>query len=138
MIQAVKVLNVTSILLFTVVLLLIYGYLPISVDVNIEGIDNLHKHRFFYYSLSAFIGVNIIVRLILNFGFKSVSENVFAWMTSLIFILNLYLTFIVGFMGVWNNSNSISASSYAYLNYLGPFFILIWVGGLIFLVVKKR
>lgn len=138
MIKAVKVLNITSTLLFTVALLLIYGYLPISVDLNIEGIGDLHKHRFFYYSLSAFVAVNIIVRLILNFGFKSVSENVFAWMTSLIFILNLYLTFLVGFVGVWNNSHSISASSYAYLNYLGPFFILIWVGGLIFLVVKKR
>ncbi|MEP5612072.1 MAG: hypothetical protein ABJP45_07465 [Cyclobacteriaceae bacterium] len=138
MIKAVKVLNVTSVLFFTVVLLLIYGYLPISVDVNIDGIGNLHKHRFFYYSLSAFLGINIILRLILNFGFKSASEKVFAWMTSLIFILNLYLTFIVGFVGVWNNSSSISASSYAYLNYLGPLFVLVWVGGLIFLVVKKQ
>lgn len=138
MIKAVKVLNITSTGLFTIILVLIYAYLPISVDLNIDGVGNIHKQRFFYYAASAFVVVNILLRVILNLGFKSASENLFAWLMSLIFIMNLYLTFIVGFVGVWNNSTHISPGNYSYLNYLGPFFIIIWVGGLIFLVVKKK
>ncbi len=138
MIKAVKILNLVSVFLFTVVLVLIYAYLPISVDLNIDGIENIHKHRFFYYSGAAFLIVNILVRVILNLGFKSISENVLAWMMSLIFIMNIYLTFIIGFVGVWNNSTHISPTNYAYLNFLGPFFIIVWVVGLIFLVVKRR
>ncbi len=138
MIKAVKFLNLISVFLFIIVLVLIYAYLPISVDLNIDGIENIHKHRFFYYSGAAFLITNILLRVILNLGFKSVSENVLAWMTSLIFIMNVYLTFLIGFVGVLNNSTHISPSNYAYLNFLGPFFILIWVGGLIFLVVKRR
>ena len=138
MIKAVKVLNISSTLFFMIVLVLIYGYLPISVDLNIDGIEDIHKHRFFYYSMSAFIITNILLRVIINLGFKAVSENVLAWMTSLIFILNMYITLIVGFVGVWNNSTHISPSNYSYLNFLGPFFLLIWVAGLIYLVVKNK
>ncbi|MEQ9403778.1 MAG: hypothetical protein RIM99_09350 [Cyclobacteriaceae bacterium] len=138
MIKAVKVLNVASTFMFVVILLLIYAYLPISVDLNIDGVENIHKHRFFYYSITAFIGINILLRIILNLGFKGTSENVLAWMTGLIFILNVYLTFLVGFVGVWNNATHISPSNYAYLNFLGPVFVFFWFGGLIFLVVKKK
>jgi hypothetical protein len=138
MVKAVKVLNFTSVLLFVLVLILIYAYLPISVDLNIDGISNIHKHRFFYYSLAGFVIMNMLVRVIINLGFKSLSENVLAWGTSLIFVLNFYLTLTIGFVGVWNNATHISPSNYAYLNFLGPVFLIIWVGGLIFLVVKKR
>lgn len=138
MIKAVKILNLTSVFLFTVVLIFIYAYLPISVDLNIEGIENIHKHRFFYYSIAIFLIINILVRVILNLSFKTVSENVLAWLTSFIFIMNVYITFLIGFVGVWNNSTHISPSNYSYLNFLGPIFIIIWVGGLIFLVVKRR
>ena len=59
-------------------------------------------------------------------------------MISLIFILNIYLTLLAGFIGVWNNSSHISPSNYSYLNFLGPGLLIIWLGGLIFLVVKKK
>lgn len=138
MLKAVKVLNIGSTLLFIVILLLIYAYLPISVDLNVEGVKDIHKQQFFYYAITAFIVVNILVRVILNLGFSKVSTNVLGWMNALIMIMNVYLTFMVGFVGVWNNSTHISPSSYAYLNFLGPLSIIIWVGGLIFLVVKKK
>ena len=138
MVKAVKVLNTVSTLLFITVLLLVYAYLPISVDLNVDGISNLHKHRFFYYAVGLYFGINLLIRIVLGVGLKGLSENLLAWCTSLIFIINVYLSFLIGFVGVWNNATHISPSNYSYLNFLGPIFIIIWVAGLIFLVVKKK
>ena len=137
MIKAAKVLNIVSVFLFTAILLLVYAYLPISVDLNVDGISNLHKHRFFYYALLTFTGINLVLRVILHYGFRSLNENLRAWTQSLIFIMNVYLTFLIGFLGVLNNSTHISPHNYSYLNFLGPVLLIIWVGGLIFLVFKK-
>ena len=138
MIKAVKFLNLTTTILFVIITFLVYAYLPINVDLNIEGLSSVHKHRFFYYSVSVFLAVNILLRLIINLGFSSANENLKAWLMSLIFILNLYLTLTIGFVGVWNNSSHISPANYSYLNFIGPVLIIFWVLGLIFFVVKER
>lgn len=138
MIKAVKVLNAGSTFLFVAILLLIYAYLPISVDLNVSRVSNIHKQHFFYYTVSAFLGMNVLLRIILRFGFPTIGQELLGWMTALIFILNVYLTFLVGFIGVWNNATHIGPSNYSYLNLLGPLLLLIWVGGLIFLVVKNK
>ncbi len=138
MVKAVKVLNLVSVFLFVAVLILVYAYLPISVDVNIDGVSNIHKQRLFYYFFITFLTINILLRIILNLGFRRTNENILAWLMSLIFVLNVYVSFLIGFVGVWNNSTHISPSNYAYLNFMGPVFLIIWVIGLIFLVVKLR
>lgn len=138
MIKAVKVLNLFSTILFAVVLLTIYAYLPISVDLNIDGVTAVHKQSFFYQALIAFISVNIILRLIFNFGFKKNGGLLSSWLSSLILIINVYLTLLIGFIGVWNNATHIAPSGYSYLNFIGPILLIIWIGGLIFLVIKKQ
>jgi len=135
--KAVRVLNRLSTVLFIAILLLVYAYLPIQVDLNLEEIGSVHKQRFFYYSLVAFVVINLLLRVILNMGFKNVNDLVGAWLMGLIFVLNFYLTLIIGFIGVLNNATHISPSNYAYLNFLGPIFIVIWLGGLIFLALRK-
>ncbi len=137
MIKAIKVLTIFSTLLFAVILLLVYAYLPISVDLNIEGISSVHKQTFFYQVLIAFVIVNIILRLIINVGFKSIQGLLKAWLSFLIFIVNFYFALLVGFVGVWNNATHISPESYGYLNFIGPILLIAWVLGLIFLVFKK-
>ncbi|MEM0939434.1 MAG: hypothetical protein AAGI25_06550 [Bacteroidota bacterium] len=137
MIKAFKVLTVFSTLLFAAILLLVYAYLPISVDLNIEGLASIHKQTLFYQVLVVFIAVNILLRLIINQGFKSWHGSTKAWLSLLIFIVNFYLTLLIGFVGVWNNSTHISPSSYNYLNFIGPVLLVVWLIGLIFLVFKK-
>lgn len=137
MIKAVKVLNVVSIFLFTVILLLVYAYLPIRVELNIDQVGTVHKQHFFYYALVTFVVINLLLRLVFDFGFRTVNENLKAWLKGLLFILNLNLAFLIGFIGVLNNSTHISPSSYAYLNYFGPFLIISWFVGLIFLALRK-
>jgi len=138
MTNAIKVLNRFSILLFSAIFLLVYAYLPISVDLEIDGIKQLHKQHFFYYFFGAFMVLNITLRVATNFGTKNLSEGLSAWARSIVFILNFYFTTIIGFIGVLNNSNHIDPGDYAYLTYLGPVLLFIWLIGLIFLVIKKK
>lgn len=138
MIKAIKVFNSISVLLFSVILLLVYAYLPIMVDLNIEGVKDVHKQTFFYYAFGSFVIVNLILRVGLTLGSRSLSENLGAWIRSILFIVNFYLASIVGFIGVLNNTGHINPSSYGYLNYLGPIFLVVWVSGLIFFIFKKK
>jgi hypothetical protein len=138
MIKAIKVLNSISILLFSVILLLVYAYLPIMVELNIEGVKDLHKQTLFYYMFGSFVVINVVLRIVLNSVTKKMGEDVGAWIRTIMFIINFYLTTMVGFIGVMNNTNHINPSSFAYLNYLGPVFLIIWVGGLIFFIFKKK
>lgn len=137
MIKAVRVLNSISILLFSVILLLVYAYLPIMVDINVEGMKDLHKQTFFYYMFGSFVVINIVLR-VAGGSRKNMSEDLNAWIRAIIFIINFYLTTLVGFIGVINNTNHINPSSYAYLNYLGPIFLVVWIFGVIFFYSKKK
>lgn len=137
MIKAIKVLNVFSILLFAAILLLVYAYLPISVDLNVKGISGIHKQTLFYQILGAFVVINVLLRLIINLGFRSLMPIRRAWVTGLIFIVNFYFVLLVGFVGVWNNSTHIAPEGYAYLNFIGPILLIVWVLGLIFLAFRK-
>lgn len=137
MIKVVKVLNLFSTLLFAAILLMVYAYLPINVDLNMQGMSDMHKQDFFYNALIIFLVFNILLRLIVKVGLKNLRPQLNSWSSALIFILNFYLTLIVGFIGVWNNATSISPGDYAYLNYMGPVLLIFWAVGLIFLVFKK-
>jgi hypothetical protein len=137
MIKAVKVLNRISTILFVIVLLTTYAYLPISVNINVEEIGDLHKQRFFYYVVVAFISVNLLIRVILHFGIKTLSENFQAWITSLICIFNMYLSFLIVYIGVWNNQGHINPSIFSTFTLFGPILMIIWIFGVIFLFVKK-
>lgn len=128
--KAVKVLNFFSSILFAMILLLVYAYLPISVDLNIDEIGNIHKHQFFYYSIVIFIVYNLLLRVIFHFGLKGAIDQLSSWFQLLIFCLNVYFTFLIGFVGVWNNATHVSPQGYAYLNYLGPILLASWFFGL--------
>ncbi|MBC6400781.1 MAG: hypothetical protein GDA51_02480 [Ekhidna sp.] len=137
MIKAVRVLNLFSTLLFAAVLLLVYAYLPISVNLNLEQLGNLHKQDFFYRSLIIFLALNILLRLVIFYGLKRLKASLLSWVSGLIFVTNFYCTLLIGFIGVWNNPTHISPAGYGYLNIMGPIFLIIWLAGLIFLVFKK-
>ncbi|MEQ6168647.1 MULTISPECIES: hypothetical protein [unclassified Ekhidna] len=138
MIKAIKVLNRISVLLFSAIFLLVYAYLPIAVDLGIEEVGQLHKQNFFYYFFGAFMIINILLRVTTNLGTKNLKEEISSWIRSIVFIVNFYLTTMVGFIGVLNNTNHINPESYAYLSYLGPTLLVIWVIGLIFLLLKNK
>ena len=138
MIKATKVLNSLSIIFFMAILLLVYAYLPIMVDLNVERLKDFHKQTFFYYTVGGFVVVNVILKLVTSLGAKYLPKEPQAWLNAIIFVINFNITLIVGFIGVWNNPAHIEPESFAYLNYMGPILIIIWVIGLIFLYFKKK
>lgn len=137
MIKAVKVLNIISLFFFAAVLLLVYAYLPVGVNMEVEGLNQIHKQSFFYYAIIIFVVINLLLRIIITFGLSKSSELFVAWFSAIIFCVNFYLTLILGFIGFLNNATHIDPSNYAYLNFMGPILLLIWLAGIIFLVIKK-
>lgn len=140
MLKVVNFLKLLSIVLFLAILLLVYAYLPIMVKLDPEqGVLQLHKETFFYLAVSAFVTVNLVFLGFQRLFEKQMSREVLkAWVRGLAFVVNLYLTFITGFIGVINNPQHLKAEGFAYLNYLGPFLLICWLAGLFYLVFTRR
>lgn len=140
MLKVVNFVKLLSIILFLGILLLVYAYLPIMVQLDPEQtISPIQKESFFYAFVAAFVVVNLVF-----IGFQRLFEKqvdsiaLKAWVRGLAFVVNLYFTFIVGFIGVINNQQHVSAEGFAYLNYLGPFLLVVWLIGLVYMVLAKR
>ncbi|MEQ9424901.1 MAG: DUF1648 domain-containing protein [Cyclobacteriaceae bacterium] len=149
-----QLLRIGSSILLIIVLLFVYANLPeqVAVHANNSGSASsfLSKNDFFYFTLLAFIGLNLLVfgggkmleQLPVNaakflFASESFKENILAWWTSFSSIINLFLIFIIGFIGVFNSSDDQLISSYAYLAYVGQFLIIIWLITLIYLLYYR-
>lgn len=139
MLKVVNFLKVLSIILFLGILLLVYAYLPVMANLTLEGTDlQLRKEDFFYFGIGVFTVVNLFF-----LGFQKMYEPLLsrllvkAWVRGLSFVVNIYLTLIIGFIGVINNTAHLNPSGFSYLNYLGPFLIFSWVVGLIYVIRKK-
>jgi len=139
MLKVVNFLKLLSIILFLVILLLVYAYLPImvSLDPGSSGLE-LHKETFFYSMIGIFVIVNIVM-----LGVQKLTENKIsgidaqAWARGAAFVVNIYFTLLIGFIGVINNSTHLDPAGFAYLNYIGPVLIFSWIIGLIYLLSKK-
>lgn len=143
MIRTVKFLRILSILFFLGVLTLVYAYLPVMVQLTEEYNQlTLHKENFFYFAVAFSLIVNIFLLLLANILLPVVQnkagEDAAAWWISLAFVINVYLGLLVGYIGVINNPAHVSSSGFAYLNYLGPVLLLIWIIGFFYLIVKKK
>ncbi|MFK7953653.1 MAG: hypothetical protein AB8B73_12465 [Ekhidna sp.] len=137
MLKAVKVLNRISVILFVIVLLTSYAYMPISVHMSIEEIGDLHKQTFFYYAVGSFLVINILVKIILHFGIKKLEEDLQAWITSLIFIFNIYQIFIIIYLAVWNNQGHIDPAYFSAFTLIGPVLLVVWIFGIFFIKNKS-
>jgi hypothetical protein len=60
------------------------------------------------------------------------------WFAALPVVVNFYICFLVGFLGVLNNPSNIQFSSYEYLNYLGPILLLVWGILIIYFMSTKK
>mgnify|MGYP006266917635 CR=1 FL=1 len=143
MVRTVKFLRFLSFLLFLGILTLVYAYLPVIVQLT-EDFNQLtvHKEDFFYYVVALFLIINVFI-VIMNRIVSPLIENrsgemAVAWFTALAFVLNIYLTMLMGYVGVLNNQTHIPLDAYAYLNYIGPFLLMVWLAGFFYLTVNKK
>ena len=124
--------------IFVGILSLVYANMPISVDLNAFSLPNIHKQQFFIYAIIAFCVVNAVLRLPLDYLFKGLKSEVYAWILAIVCVLNLYLTFIMGFVGSMNNNNAVEARDFIYLNFLGPLLVVAWIVGLIYQLIQSK
>ena len=144
MVKAVGIIRFLSIVLFLGILALVYAYLPVMVSLIPDNGYTLQRESFFYYVVAIFVVVNILLSVLtksLQPQFQKWDADFEAWFKMLTPVVNIYIVLLVGFIGVINNPTHISASSYAYLNFLGPILVLVWVIGMGYLsftrVLKK-
>lgn len=141
MVKAVGIVRFLSIILFLGILGLSYAYLPVKPDL-MAGTESYMVDRgvFFYSVVGLFVVVNILFTIISKVLWirSKAQPTLHAWQLSLTPIVNIYLTLLVGFVAVINNPTHISASSYGYLNFMGPIMIIAWIIGLIVLVMKSK
>lgn len=142
MLKTIRLLRNLSSVLFLGILTLVYAYLPVMVRLDPEGnFVELHRSDFFYYAIGVFLVINIITWALTRLGTTMLagkrSEDSVAWFNALPVLINFYLTLLAGFIGVFNNPGVSYAKNFAYLNYIGPVLIFVWLFGFIYLLNRK-
>lgn len=135
MIKVVGIIKFLSVVFFLAVLTWVYSYLPVNVNLLPDSIEwQIDREYFFYSILITFIVLNVILSVLLSV-LKSRTRNwqatTQAWLRAMTPALNIYITLIVGFVGIINNSSHVAASSFTYLNYLAPLIFIVWVIGFV-------
>lgn len=143
-------------LLFLVVLLWEYSYLPQTVEVlggaERETYGTLSRENFFYIVLAVFAFSNAMLfalrKLILmnidqkekreSAGKVSLKKDISDWLLGFAGSLNVFLILALIYIGFYNNPSGVNFSHYSPLVYGGPVLMLILVGILIYILLKKR
>lgn len=143
MIKAVGIVRFLSLVLFLGTMGLVYAYLSPNVKLGL-GNDAwvVGRDTFFYFILGTFVLVNVVLRILTqnvrnNYG-KNWEEKTLAWFLTIVPFVNIYITLLLGFIGVINNPNHVSALSFSYLNFFGPVLILVWVIGFGLQFIKEK
>ena len=143
MLKAVNFVRLLSIVIFLGTLSIVYAYLDPVVSFSLEtDMPTMHRTYFFYLSSLIFLVINIF-SLALDQNFISKIAKRFGlltagWVAALPVVVNFYICFLMGFVAVLNNESSLQLSNYAYLNYLGPILLMIWMGLFIYFISTKK
>ena len=143
MIKAVGIVRFLSLVLFLGGTGLVYAYLSPQVELSM-GAEAwvVTRDTFFYVALGTFVLINIALRVLSqnvrkNLG-RDWQDKTLAWFLAIVPIVNIYITLLIGFVGVINNPTHVSTTSFAYLNFFGPLLILVWVIGFGTQFIKEK
>lgn len=148
-----KLVSRITILIFIVILLYVYAFLPevvkLYIDENDVAIIAVGKEEFFYGCL----GIFVVCTLILSYLKKSLQsipvtnsansisetkkESLQSWANSLSVVLYLFFTFTIAFIGMYHNSEHFNISNFAFMIYIGPILLIAWIFYLPFLLIYK-
>ena len=143
MLKAVNFVRLLSIAFFLGTLSVVYAYLDPVVSFSIEtDMPTMHRTYFFYLISLIFLIINIILWLFIKIMSPKISQRFgllsAGWVAALPVVVNFYICFLIGFLGVLNNASSLQLSNYTYLNYLGPILLMIWTGLAIYFMSTKK
>ena len=140
--KVLRIIKFLTIVLFLITILAVYAFLPMEVSLYIDNIV-VSKETFFYTVLILFC--------ILNFLFSSLAwfykrlkakdakkQSIQDWTVSLPVPINWYIIFIVAYIGMINNTESVDVGSYTYLLYMGPLLVIIWVVAFVRILIQPK
>ena len=140
--KVLKILKFLTVVLFLITILSVYAFLPREVSLYIGDLQ-VSKEYFFYASLILFCVLNFLFSSLAWFYQRIKEENpkrqqLKDWLTSLPVPINGYLLFMIAYIGIINNPESVNPDSYAYLLYLGPVLVVIWVVAVIRILMQSK
>ncbi len=143
MLKAVNFVRLLSIAFFLGTLSIVYAYLDPVVSFSVEtDMPTMHRTYFFYLGAFIFLVINIALWLLIKIMSPKIAQRFgllsAGWVAVLPVVVNFYICFLIGFLGVLNNASSLQLSNYAYLNYLGPILLIIWTGLAIYFMSTKK
>ena len=143
MLKAVNFVRLLSIAIFLGTLSIVYAYLDPVVSFSIEtDMPTMHRTYFFYLSSFIFLVINIVLWFLIKILSPKIAQRFgllsAGWVAALPVVVNFYICFLIGFLAVLNNASSLQLSNYAYLNYLGPILLMIWMGLFIYFISTKK
>lgn len=138
MFNALKVVRIITILFFLGILSFSYAYLPLTLDLNLEGIGRIGRGLYFYTAVGSLIVLNLITYF-LRFYVEKIDarRGLKVTMHALAPVLFFSLTLLIGYVTVINNEQDVNPSLFYYLNYLSMGVIVAWILSLIYVLVKK-
>jgi len=139
MFQFAKVLRIFTAIFYVVILLFIYAYLPLTLDLNIEGIGRIGRGFFFYTAMSVFVVLQLIFYFFRFYVDRAgVGQQLRFTVHLLPSVMLFSLTLLIGYLGVLNNAEDIAPSRYYYLNYLSAVLMIGWFFAFLFVLIRKK
>lgn len=136
MIRIIRVFTTFSILLFLIILLIVYAFLPDPVGIMFsnsgEKLYTISRNVFFYSLLGSFFLVQLTFYLfriyVLNNWLKnSEKQNLSVWFRGMFLTVNIFFILMVIFLGLANNAIDYTYKSILNLAFAGPVLLLIWL-----------
>ena len=140
-----KFFTTVSIIIFLVILLLVYAFLPdpLGLIFNEDGLamKELSKNTFVESTLFLLVFSQIVLILFKNgriFKMKLKREYLITWFQGFHLSINLFIILILIFIGLANNAVDYSFNSIQLISYLAPLVVVAWFLMLpIYLLLKK-
>ncbi len=140
-------------ILFVIILLYVYAYLPESVVWNPSGqttLQTLTRDSFFYLALILFVLTNVacfIFAKMLDLFKGSASlvsknrilqESFITWFSGLAVVINLFFIASIVFIGLTNNLDEQQLSYFYFLTFLAPVLFSICLIWLVIILIRKK
>jgi hypothetical protein len=135
MIKFLRVFTSFSIIVFLIVLLAVYAYLPEPVGIFFSEkgkiINEISRNTFFYLSAGGFILIQLIFYLfkklvVKNGSFSKGRNGLEAWFRGMFLAVNIFLILMILYFGFANNTMDFSYTSILLFAIAGPVILVIW------------
>jgi hypothetical protein len=139
MFQVAKVLRIFSSIFFVIILLFIYAYLPLTIDINFESIGRIGRNFFFYSAMGSYVVLHLMFYFFRFYVDRAGVGQYLRLVVHLLPTIMLFsLTLLIGYVGVLNNADDIAPSRYYYLNYLSAALMIGWFFAFLFVLIRRK